>query len=273
MFNFKSHTQNNITDGTIDRENSIMGNTPPPKILMVDDRVENLVALERTFADLDAKIVRATSGEQALACLLDHDFALILLDVQMPEMDGFETATLIRNNEDTQHIPIIFVTAINKDQSHVFSGYASGAVDYLFKPLDPDILISKVKVFLELDRQKAIVTKRNEQLKAANQKIIEQQKALIKKERHKLLLQLAGATAHELNQPLMSLLGNIDLIRLTIDNPDILMQRLDNIEAAGQRISDIVNRIQSIRIDAIKPYTKDTTIIDLGPFDRKQHSE
>jgi len=234
----------------------------PPKILIVDDRLENLVALEKTLADLDAQIIRATSGEEALSTLLEHAVALILLDVQMPDLDGFETAALIRSNEDTRYIPIIFVTAISKDQKHVFSGYASGAVDYLFKPLDPDILLSKVRVFLELERQKAIIAKTNEQLKAANRMILEQQKAVIKQERLKVLLQMAGATAHELNQPLMSLLGNIDLIRMAENDPARLMPRLNNIEAAGQRMADIVQRIQTIGSDEVIPYPGGVSIIN-----------
>jgi two-component system cell cycle response regulator len=234
---------------------------PSPKVLLVDDRIENLVALEKTLADLDAEFVRAASGEAALTALLEHAVALILLDVQMPDMDGFETAALIRSNADTRHIPIIFVTAISKDQKHVFSGYASGAVDYLFKPLDPDILKSKVGVFLELDRQKTIIANTNAQLKAANRKIFEQQQAVIKQERLKVLLQMAGATAHELNQPLMSLLGNIDLIRMARDDPSKWMRWLDSIEAAGQRMANIVRRIQTIRSDEVIPYPGGSSII------------
>ncbi|MEW6088017.1 MAG: diguanylate cyclase [bacterium] len=123
-------------------------------ILVVDDRPENLTALEATLDQPDLKIVKALSGTEALAKLLEEDFALILLDVQMPDMDGFETAKLMRGIDKTKHIPIIFVTAINKDQKYVFRGYESGAVDYIFKPLDPDILKSKVNVFVELYRQK-----------------------------------------------------------------------------------------------------------------------
>ena len=235
---------------------------PFPKILIVDDRIENLVALEKTLSALDAKIIRATSGEEALATLLEHAVALILLDVQMPDMDGFETAALIRSNDDTRHIPIIFVTAISKEQKHVFSGYASGAVDYLFKPLDPDVLISKVGVFLELDRQKTIITKTNEQLKAANRMILAQQDSVIKQERLKVLLQMAGATAHELNQPLMGLLGNIDLIRMAEYDPSKLTPRLENIEAAAQRMADIIKRIQTIGSDEVIPYPGGSSIIN-----------
>ena len=129
------------------------------KILTVDDRPENLIALESVLDAPDLDILKATSGNEALGLILKDDFALVLLDVQMPEMDGFETAELMRGFEKTKDIPIIFVTAINKEQSHVFKGYEAGAVDYLFKPIDTDILKSKVKVLCELHRQKLTLEK------------------------------------------------------------------------------------------------------------------
>lgn len=124
------------------------------KILIVDDRPENLLVLESLLDEPDVELVRATSGNEALAKVLDHDFALVLLDVQMPGMDGYEVAELMRGNRLTRSIPIIFVTAKNKDQANIFKGYDAGAVDYLFKPLEPVILKGKVGVFLELYRQK-----------------------------------------------------------------------------------------------------------------------
>ncbi|ETR72555.1 MAG: Multi-sensor hybrid histidine kinase [Candidatus Magnetoglobus multicellularis str. Araruama] len=126
-------------------------------ILLVDDRPENLLSLENLIKSPDLNIIKCTSGNEALGLMLRHDFALVLLDVQMPEMDGFEVAELMRSSNRTRHIPIIFITAINKEPRHVFKGYKSGAVDYLFKPLNPEILRSKVNVFIELYRkQKAI---------------------------------------------------------------------------------------------------------------------
>jgi PAS domain S-box-containing protein len=123
-----------------------------PRILLVDDRPENLVALEATLAVLDCELVTASSGAEALRHLLEGDFAVILLDVQMPDLDGFETAEYIKHRERTRDIPIIFVTAISKEREHVFRGYRAGAVDYLFKPYDPELLRSKVAVFVELWR-------------------------------------------------------------------------------------------------------------------------
>src|ERR671935_70982 len=119
-------------------------------ILLVDDRPENLLALEGILAPLGQPLLYAHSGDEALRQLLQHEVAVILLDVQMPELDGFETATLIKQRERTSHIPIIFITAISKDEEQVFRGYSAGAVDYVFKPFSPEVLRSKVAVFIEL---------------------------------------------------------------------------------------------------------------------------
>ena len=120
------------------------------RILLVDDRPENLLALEAILSSLDQILVRATSGEEALKALLADDYAVILLDVQMPGMDGFETASHIKRRERTRDIPIIFLTAIDREPEHAFRGYSAGAVDYLAKPFDPWILRAKVAVFVEL---------------------------------------------------------------------------------------------------------------------------
>jgi len=119
-------------------------------ILLVDDRPENLLALEAILSSLDQTLVRAGSGEEALKALLAEDYAVILLDVQMPGMDGFETASHIKRRERTRDIPIIFLTAINREPQHAFRGYSAGAVDYLAKPFDPWVLRAKVSVFVEL---------------------------------------------------------------------------------------------------------------------------
>ena len=117
-------------------------------ILLVDDRPENLLALEASLEPLGRRLVSATSGEEALRHLLKEEFAVILLDVQMPGLDGFDVARMVKQREATRHVPILFLTAISKDRRHVFRGYESGAVDYIFKPIDADILRSKVSVFL-----------------------------------------------------------------------------------------------------------------------------
>lgn len=123
------------------------------KILLVDDEPKNLVALEAVLAAPDRTLVHAQSGAEALKHLLHQDFAVILLDVHMPELDGFETAELIRGREQSRDTPIIFLTAANRSETFVSRGYAVGAVDYILKPLDPDILRSKVNVFVELYRK------------------------------------------------------------------------------------------------------------------------
>jgi PAS domain S-box-containing protein len=122
----------------------------PVEILIVDDRSENLLALEAILEPLGQILVRAHSGDEALRLLLKHDFAMILLDVQMPGINGFETARLIKSRERTKYIPIIFLTAISKDEEYIFEGYSVGAVDYMAKPFQPDILRSKVNVFVDL---------------------------------------------------------------------------------------------------------------------------
>src|SRR5437762_9655427 len=134
-------------------------------VLLVDDRPENLLALEGILEPLGQNLVQAHSGEDALRQLLRHDVAVILLDVQMPELDGFETATLIKQREKTRHVPIIFVTAISKDEEQVYRGYSAGAVDYVFKPFNPEVLRSKVSVFIELHEKNEQLRQQAEQLK------------------------------------------------------------------------------------------------------------
>lgn len=144
---------------------------PKVNILLVDDHPENLLVLEAILDSLGQNLVRATSGAQALKRLLDQDFAVILLDVQMPDMDGFETADLIRQRERSRHTPIIFLTAFNTSDNMVFRGYALGAVDYLFKPIEPEILKSKVAAFVDLFQKTAEVKRQAAQLKAMNAEI------------------------------------------------------------------------------------------------------
>ncbi|MGQ0845552.1 MAG: response regulator [Sporichthyaceae bacterium] len=127
---------------------------PPVKILMVDDRPENLLALEAILSGLGHELIRAECGSDALKQLLLNDIALILLDVQMPGMDGFETATQIKARERTQDIPIVFLTAIDDGAHQAFRGYSAGAVDYLCKPFDPWVLRAKVNVFIELHQRR-----------------------------------------------------------------------------------------------------------------------
>ncbi len=139
------------------------------KILLVDDSAENLISLEAALDGLGQELVLAQSGMEALRHLLDDDFAAILLDVKMPELDGFQTAELIRSRKRSRHTPILFLTAYKSDE-HLFRGYDMGAVDYLFKPIVPEILRSKVAVFVELSRNAALLRQQDEVLGKAEQK-------------------------------------------------------------------------------------------------------
>lgn len=136
-------------------------------ILLVDDQEENLVALEAVLEPLGQRLVRASSGKEALSALLHEDFALILLDVQMPDLDGFQTATFIKQREKTHHIPIIFLTALSKEMHHMFRGYSAGAVDYVVKPFDPMILRSKVQVFVDLYQKENELRQSEERFRTA----------------------------------------------------------------------------------------------------------
>ncbi len=149
-----------------------------PAVLIVDDRRENLLVMEQLLKSLPVEIHTALSGNEALQKVLEQEYALILLDVQMPGMDGFETAELMRLSEDTAHVPIIFVTAISKEQRHVFKGYQSGAVDYLFKPVESEILLSKVAVFLTIFNQKCELQQIIKELTESKQLIEQQNEAL-----------------------------------------------------------------------------------------------
>jgi PAS domain S-box-containing protein len=142
-------------------------------ILLVDDRPENLLALEAILEPLGQRLVRALSGTEALRKVLTEDFACILLDVQMPGLNGFETAKLIKARERSRYIPIIFLTAISKEEEYVFQGYQAGAVDYMFKPFQPDILRSKVMVFVDLYLKQQQITRQEQLLRESEKRELE----------------------------------------------------------------------------------------------------
>lgn len=135
-----------------------------PKLLIVDDVPNNIHALKRILSVLDIEIVGVNSGQDALAEVLEQDFFIVLMDVQMPEMDGFEAAELMFNNPRTSHIPVIFLTAISKEEKFVIKGYEVGAVDYMTKPINADILLSKIKIFLR-------IYQKEQEFKFINQKL------------------------------------------------------------------------------------------------------
>ena len=182
----------------------------PSKILIVDDLPENLQALEALLRHEQRAIYQAGSGEQALALLLEHEFALAILDVQMPGMDGFELAEVMRSTTRTRHIPIVFVSAAGRELDYAFKGYESGAVDFMYKPLDADAVRSKVNVFVALDQQRretrrqmlALEQSRHEQevlLRELNQTQQELQRSL------KMRDEFMSLVAHELRTPLNTL--------------------------------------------------------------------
>jgi PAS domain S-box-containing protein len=141
-------------------------------VLIVDDNVENLLALEAILAGMDRNVVKATSGQEALKYLLKEDVGVILLDIKMIGMDGYETASIIRERDKTRDVPIIFLTAYNRDETDVVKGYLHGAVDYIFKPIVPDILKTKVDVFVELSRRTIELRRKNEELERAQKELM-----------------------------------------------------------------------------------------------------
>src|SRR5215470_6557963 len=182
-------------------------NNDKVNILLVDDHVENLVALEALLSNLGQNLVRAESGIDALRLLLNQEFALIILDVDMPIMNGFETAALIRDRERSRHTPIIFLTAINKTEQHVFKGYALGAVDYLTKPFVPEVLLAKVTAFVELHRKTEEVKRQT--------KLLQQ-----------MVSELAGSN-DEIRKLNVELKSERDFISAVLDTADSIVVVLD----------------------------------------------
>lgn len=215
-----------------------MKETRKTSVLIVDDKPENLLAFETLLDDPGLDLVMATSGYEALARVLEHDFAVILLDVQMPEMDGFEVAELIRGYEKTKQIPIIFITALSKESSHVFKGYRSGAVDFLFKPIEPEILKSKVRIFCDLKRYSDMQQKMVEKMRTANVRL---------RELNKMKMEFLSTASHELRTPLTIIRDYVDLVLEEIPGPLNEMQRecmesaLSNCDRLGDLINDLLD--------------------------------
>jgi two-component system, NtrC family, sensor kinase len=216
-----------------------------PNVLIVDDIEANLVALEALLENLSCEVIRAKSGNEALRQLLKREYAVILLDVQMPGMDGYEVALHARQNPSTREIPIIFLTATHNTEDNVLRGYGSGAVDFLFKPLNSAILRSKVRVFLELyagRRQiadsklalersnvelhalaeaKAALADRfqraNENLGQAYQELQDTQALLVQSAKMASLGELVAGVAHEVNNPLAFVLSHLETVKRSLE--------------------------------------------------------
>ena len=260
-------------------------------VLMVDDRPENLLSLEELLRDQGYDLVRASSGNEALRLTLKRDFALVLLDVQMPEMDGFETAELMRANPKTKHIPIIFVTAGMKDLQFQFKGYDSGAVDYLAKPIEPLFLQSKVRIFAELYRQRReielyknhleeLVEQRTAELRqtAAELKTSHEQLQLdvtVQKrmedqirqtQKMDIIGQLAGGVAHDFNNMLTAILGSAELMERHVKDNSAALKLLGSIQQAANRSAELTGQLLTFSRKGQKNTVQvriDTTIHDV----------
>ena len=182
----------------------------PPCVLVVDDVEANLVAMQALLEGMGCEFALARSGNEALRLLLRREFAVMLLDVQMPEMDGYEVARYARQNPATRDVPVIFLTAANRDEERVLRGYGSGAVDFLFKPVNPKILRSKVGVFLELYASKREVQKSKRELEHAYDELQTTQAQLVQSAKMASLGELVAGVAHEINNPLSFVTSHLE---------------------------------------------------------------
>jgi signal transduction histidine kinase len=196
---------------------------PPIKCLLVDDLEENLLALSALLARNDVNVLTARSGSEALELLLVHDVALAFLDVQMPDMDGFELAELLRGSERTRHIPLIFVTAGAREQHRQFKGYESGAVDFIYKPIEPHIIKNKADVFFQLYRQRQLLAL----------ELNDRTETLRLNEMFTALL------AHDLRSPLSAILASAHLLQRRSSDPAAL-EAAARIVTSGNRMASMI---------------------------------
>jgi len=220
----------------------------PLKILIVDDKPENLVSLKVTLRHLEnVEIISATNGIEALEVALNHDFALVILDIQMPEMDGYELAGFLRDDEKTRHIPLIFMSAVYTDEYHAYHSKTTGEVDFLMKPYNPKILLNKTGILIALQRQKQELEEVNQNLTLINAELQAAQGQLIQNARLASLGEMATGLAHELNNPLavinMSACNGIE--SLEHEDYEYAKQSFEVIESNVKRSADIINNLRA----------------------------
>src|SRR5258705_5272265 len=231
------------------------------KILVVDDREDNLFSIEAILEKDGYKVVKANSGRAALKILLkEHDFSLILMDVQMPDLNGFETATIIYERDKLKDIPIIFITAYNYDEDYIFKGYKMGGVDYIYKPINPDLLRVKVGVFVELYRKNQQLVIHERKLLAVNrslQKEIQERKAseekarllnaqLVENNAHLKIIneeldRFAYVASHDLQEPLRKIMVFSDKILLKQDHDEETEKYFKKIIGSSKRMQLLIN--------------------------------
>ena len=219
-------------------------------ILLVDDRAENLLALDAILEPLGERLVRAHSGDEALKCLLTDEFAVILLDVQMPGLNGFETAELIKSRERTRDIPIIFLTAISKDEAYVFRGYSVGAVDYMSKPFQPDVLRSKVAVFVDLYRKQRQLKRQERLLHEATLRELELEhrtRLLAQEARTAQIISTAMDAIIVLDADRNVTLVNTAAERMFAHTADVILGEPVSMLISGDELRDILTTLESAK--------------------------
>jgi two-component system, sensor histidine kinase and response regulator len=219
-------------------------------VLLVDDQPANLVALEAMLQGLGQNLIKAASGREALKWLLTHEFAVVLLDVKMPDMDGFETATLIRQRDKSRHTPIIFLTAADKSQTQAVRGYAVGAVDYLVKPVVPEFVRSKVAVFVELAKKTELLRRQAQLLQESEQEareLAETRAELVRDLEHKNreLESFSYAVSHDLRAPLRRIesFGRAVQESQAARLDDAGRRYLDRVREASRQMSQLIDDV------------------------------
>jgi len=211
-----------------------------PKILIADDKPENLIALEKVLEDLDVEFVRALSGNEGLARSLRGDIALAIVDIQMPGMDGYQMVSLLRQGPKTRHIPVIFVSAIYSDDLYIIKGLETGGIDFITKPIVPEILRGKVRLFLEMHHQRRQLEQLVEELRRTQQQLIEERDRAEAATRAKSLF--LASMSHEIRTPLNGIIGIVNILKQTND-PARVAEYLEIVEISADNLLSIINDI------------------------------